>query len=179
MWRGSGGCRSTVLKPGVVASDTSGSSGKSRHRAGFGRTGPGCRENGLLVYFLVSRRRLRNVGPLQAQSEPENGGGGSGPPLWRALPHSHRARQGKATRRQRMPFPPRPSIPAANAPEPLLPCKTVPNTLPYLYRDSPAPWLRSRWASFKGAVPAPQRRPVFPRNGHPAPPPGETTTLSS
>lgn len=178
MWRGSSRDEAVFRSLGIGASDTS---GLFRASPGAGRPlEERAQAAGRLAPWSISWFPVGDLGMsglLQALSEPENRGGGSGPPLRRPLPFSNWARQGKARRRQRMPFPPRPSIPAANAPEPLLPYKTAPNTLPFLYRDSPVPQHRSGWAT-KGAVPAPQR-PGFPRNGHLAPPPGETGTLAN
>lgn len=99
---------------GRVQGPASGAALPGSPGAGRASEGPArLQEAGLRVYFQVFRRRLRNVRSVPSETE-ENGGGGSGPALWRVLPFPisalspgpDKARPEEATTA----FPPPPSI---------------------------------------------------------------------
>ena len=180
MWRGSSRDEAVFRSLGIGASDTS---GLFRASPGAGRAlEERAQAAGRLAPWSISWFPVGDLGMsglLQALSEPENRGRGSGPPLWRPLPFSNWARQGKARRRQRMPFPPRPSIPAANAPEPLLPTKLPPTHYPFFTGTPQFHSIGPGGPPSKEQPLHPNAVPGFPRNGHLAPPPGETGTLAN
>lgn len=97
-------------------------------------------------------------GLLQALSEPESGGGRQRPSALDSPPflQQGQTRQGlKEATRALSSESLHPSRQRSCTPALLQNC---PQHTPFLYQGSPAPRLRSGWASFQGAVPPPPRR---------------------